>query len=134
MYVVAIVETDGAGYGVRIPDFPGCYAQADTVDGAIANATLAVREWAEDHVGGGVSMPSLRGSHEVSNDVDTEFDPATETLFLIPVLLDSQRTVKANISLNAGLLDQIDAEAARRGLTRSAFLISAAIDKIANAR
>jgi len=38
--------------------------------------------------------------------------------------------VKANISLDAGLLEAIDEEAERRGLTRSALLTSAALDKI----
>ena len=49
---------------------------------------------------------------------------------LIPLLLDKGRSVRANVSLDAGLLEMIDAEAARRGLTRSAFLASAAKDKI----
>ena len=49
---------------------------------------------------------------------------------MIPLLLDRGRLVRANVSLDAGLLDQIDAEAKRRGVTRSAILISAAVDKI----
>jgi hypothetical protein len=51
---------------------------------------------------------------------------------MIPLILDRARPVKANISLDAGLLEAIDDEAKRRGLTRSAFLVSAAIDKIEN--
>jgi metal-responsive CopG/Arc/MetJ family transcriptional regulator len=38
--------------------------------------------------------------------------------------------VKANLSLDAGLLAAIDDAAASRGLTRSAFLASAAREKI----
>ena len=40
------------------------------------------------------------------------------------------RSVKANISLDRGLLDAIDAAAKRVGVTRSGFLASAARDKI----
>ena len=47
-----------------------------------------------------------------------------------PVLVDSGRPVRANLSLDAGLLAAIDAEASRRGLTRSAFIASAAREKI----
>ena len=43
--------------------------------------------------------------------------------------LDSGRTVRAKISLDAALLDAIDA-AKERGLSRSAFLASAAREKI----
>ena len=45
-------------------------------------------------------------------------------------MLDAGRPVKANLSLDAGLLDPIDEAAERRGLTRSAFLASAAREKI----
>jgi hypothetical protein len=53
-----------------------------------------------------------------------------ESLVMIPLILDKGRQVKASISVNAGLLEAIDEEAKRRGLTRSAFLVGAAIDKI----
>jgi len=51
--------------------------------------------------------------------------------FVVPLVLESGRPVKANISLDRGLLEAIDAAAKRIGLTRSAFLASAARDKIA---
>jgi metal-responsive CopG/Arc/MetJ family transcriptional regulator len=47
-----------------------------------------------------------------------------------PLLIDSGRTVRANVSFDAALLDAIDAAAKERGLTRSAFLSSAARGKI----
>ncbi len=51
--------------------------------------------------------------------------------FLLPlVLLDSFRPVKANLSLDAALLADIDRAAKARGLTRSGFIASAARDKI----
>ena len=49
---------------------------------------------------------------------------------MIPLLLDSGRTVRANVTFDAALLEAIDAAAQARGLTRSAFLASAARDKI----
>jgi hypothetical protein len=48
------------------------------------------------------------------------------------ILLIRTRRPLASISLDAGLLEAIDEEARRRGLTRSAFLASATIDKIEN--
>ena len=52
-------------------------------------------------------------------------------LALVPLVRDSGRAARANISIDAGLLDAIDEAAAARGLTRSAFLASAAREKIA---
>ena len=64
-------------------------------------------------------------------DPETDFEPtAGESTVLLPLLIDRGRPVRANISLDAGILAAIDAEAARRGLTRSAFLVSSALDKI----
>jgi Ribbon-helix-helix protein, copG family len=50
---------------------------------------------------------------------------------VIPLLHDPVgRVKKANVSLDAGTLAAIDNEARARGLTRSAFLASAALEKI----
>ena len=48
----------------------------------------------------------------------------------VPLVIESGRPVKANISLDAGLLDAIDLAAKEAGLTRSSFLASAAREKI----
>ena len=53
-----------------------------------------------------------------------------ESAVMIPLLLDSGRTVHADVSLDAALLEAIDATAKERGLSRSAFLASAAREKI----
>ena len=44
----------------------------------------------------------------------------------VPVIIDKGRPRRINISLDAGLLETIDQETNRRGMTRSAFLSSAA--------
>jgi len=51
-------------------------------------------------------------------------------LAMVPLLLDAGRAVRANLSPDAGLLDAIDEAAKAHGLTRSAFLASAAREKI----
>jgi hypothetical protein len=54
-------------------------------------------------------------------------------LAAVPLVMETGRPVKANLSLDAGLLAAIDDAAAARGLTRSAFIASAAREKIAAA-
>jgi predicted RNase H-like HicB family nuclease len=132
---VGILEGDGDVWSIRIPDLPGCHGGGATPEAAIADAVSAAREWAEHQSARGVTVPEPRRVQEVMADPDAEFNPAAgESLVMIPLLLDRARPVKANISLDAGLLEAIDAEAARRGLTRSAFLVSAALDKITEGR
>jgi hypothetical protein len=51
-------------------------------------------------------------------------------LAIVPLLLDAGRPAKANLSIDAGLLAAIDEAAEARGLTWSAFLATAAREKI----
>jgi predicted RNase H-like HicB family nuclease len=124
---------DGANdvWGVRIPDVPGCYGGGDTPEAALADAISALREVATHHAAEGVDLNPPRSMKDIIHDKEAKFNPrAGESLVMVPLFLDRHRPVKANISLDAGLLEAIDAEAQRRGLTRSAFLTSAALDKI----
>jgi predicted RNase H-like HicB family nuclease len=126
---------DGAGdtWGVRIPDLPGCHGGGATAAAALADAISAAREWAEHCRAAGGSLPIARSLPEIgaAERIDAA---AGEIAVLVPVILDAGRTVRANVTFDAGLLTTIDAEAERRGLTRSAFLASAAREKIAARR
>ena len=75
----------------------------------------------------GGSRSSPRGAcRRLSPTRRSGFDAAAgESIVMVPLILDRGRPVKANISLDAGLLEAIDDEAVRRGLTRSGFLASA---------
>lgn len=125
-YYVGILDGRGDVWGVRVPDVPGCFGGGATPDAAIADAISALRVMAED---GALAKP--RAPDEIASAHDAEFDAAAgESMVMLPLLADLGRAVRANISLDAGILGMIDAEAARRGLTRSSFLVSAAVDKI----
>jgi hypothetical protein len=74
-------------------------------------------------------MPASRPLRQIISDGELDV-AAGETAVMIPLLLDSGRPVRANLSLDAALLEAIDEAARARGLTRSAFIASAARDKI----
>ena len=130
-YYVAILDGGKKVWGVRFPDFPGCYGGGPSPDAAIADATSALRVFAAMMVADGEAIPRARTPDELGPE---ERPGKGESLVMIPLLLDKGRTTKANVSVDAGILEQIDAEAERRGLTRSAFLISAAMEKITASR
>jgi predicted RNase H-like HicB family nuclease len=132
VYYVGILDVGSNGvWGIRIPDVPGCHGGGDSPEAALADAIDALREVGAHHASKGAALGSPRSALEILRDKGAGNDPARgETLVMVPLLLDQARPVKANISLDAGLLEAIDDEAERRGLTRSAFLASAALDKI----
>ena len=128
---VGILDGAKDAWGIRIPDFPGCHGGGSTPEAALADTISALQEFAAHRVSRGMEVKPPRTMHDVMNDAAAEFDPKSgESLVMVPLLLDRGRPVKANISLDAGLLEAIDEEAERRGLTRSAFFTSAALDKI----
>jgi predicted RNase H-like HicB family nuclease len=130
---IALVDGADQAWGVRIPDFPGCHGGGATMEKAIEDATRALREFAADMVADGEEIPAPRSWEDIKADLDAQDEP-WGIVFYIPLLLDKARPVRANISLDAGLLETIDREARARGLTRSAFLASAAMDKISAGR
>jgi predicted RNase H-like HicB family nuclease len=128
-YYVGILDGDRDVWGVSIPDVPGCYGGGATPEAAIADAISALREVAAHHNANGIALSEPRSMRDILNDESVDCS-AAESLVMVPLLLDRGRSVKANISLDAGLLEAIDEEAERAGLTRSSFLASAAVDKI----
>ena len=130
-YYVGILDGEGDCWGVRIPDSPGAFGAGPTPDAAVQNAVTGLAAWAEATLKDGDGLPAARSLAAIKADPgDAPRIEDGDIAVIIPLLLDSGRTVRANLTLDAGLLETIDAEAARRGLTRSAFLASAARDKI----
>jgi predicted RNase H-like HicB family nuclease len=126
---VGVLDGSDDTWGIRIPDLPGCHGGGNTAEAAIEDATSAAREWAEHRKAKGLAMPTRRSLDQIIRDGELDV-AAAETAVMIPLLLDSGRSVRANLSLDAALLEAIDEAARTRGLTRSAFIASAARDKI----
>ncbi|MCC6734777.1 MAG: type II toxin-antitoxin system HicB family antitoxin [Bauldia sp.] len=131
MRLIAVVDRSEDGlFGVAFPDAPGCVAMGATEDEAIANATDALAEWAADMRSVGRSM-AARGVEAVLTDPDVREAMATGgVLVSIPLLENRGKLARANISLDEGLLASIDATAKRLGVTRSAFMAAASLEKI----
>ena len=135
VHYAGILEENGDVCSIRVPDLPGVHGAGDSAEAAIADTISAMREWAETMIADGHTIPSARTVTSVIRDPASEFAAnGCESVILLPLLCDSGRPVKANLSIDAAMLEVIDTEAKRRGLTRSAFLVSAARDKIENQR
>lgn len=129
---IALIDGKKGAYGVTVPDLPGCTSAGKTTDEALRNAVEAVRMWAEDAAAQGEAIPRARALEKLRQDADVaEALEEGAALAVVPLILDSGRAVRANLSFDAGLLGAIDEAAEARGLTRSAFIATAARDKIA---
>lgn len=128
---IALIDGESGAYGVTVPDLPGCTSGGSTTDEALRNAIEAIRLWAEDAIAEGEEVPAPRSAERLRADPEVAQAVAEgAALAIVPLLLDAGRPAKANLSIDAGLLTAIDEAAAARGLTRSAFLASAAREKI----
>ena len=128
---VALIDGEAGAYGVTFPDAPGCTAMGGTQDEALNDAADALAEWVADELADGREPPEPRPAEALLKDRDVAAAVKSgAVLASVPLLLDTGRLARANISLDSGLLAQIDEAARQRGVTRSAFLAAAARDKI----
>lgn len=128
---IAVIDGHAGAYGAAFPDCPGCTAMGETVDETIRNAGEALREWIADRLSAGETAPEPRTADTILADPEEAMAVGEAfTLASVPVLLDAGRSVRVNLSLDAGILAMIDRAARERGVTRSAFLVSAAREKI----
>lgn len=124
-YFYAIVDQDeGSAFGVRFPDLPGCFSAADSIEDVLPNACEALEFWFED--GDEVAPRAL----DLIREAAAEDIAVGAFIIAVPRIRRMGRQVRANISLDRGMLDAIDRAAAERSLTRSAFLADAARNEI----
>jgi predicted RNase H-like HicB family nuclease len=120
---VALIDGKAGDYGVVFPDLPGCTAMGSTMDDALANAADALRDWAEVTEENGGKVPRPRALEALRRDPDVKASLADGAgLATVPLVRETGKPVKANLSIDSGVLAAMDEEAERRSLTRSAFV------------
>jgi predicted RNase H-like HicB family nuclease len=120
---VALIDGEAGAYGVSFPDLPGCVAMGETVDEAMLNAAEALREFDADVTASGGALAGPRPAEACLADPEVAATLREgASLASVPLVRQSPRSVKANLSINAGVLAAIDAEATRRGVSRSALV------------
>jgi predicted RNase H-like HicB family nuclease len=131
-YYLGVVEKDvDSAYGVWFPDVPGCLPATDEFDDLPRVAAEVLRQHVEALESNGRPVPEPRPLADAMGDKDVRKALRHgATTMLVPLLADPGRTVRVNVTVERGLLIQIDEAAEARGLTRSAFLAQAAREKI----
>ncbi len=129
-FPIVIHKDEGSSYGVTVPDLPGCFSGAETLDEAFENAQEGILLHLEGMIDHGDPLPAI---WPVQAHIDGEFgeDYASGTWGYVNVSLDDiapDKAKRVNIALPSRTLDVIDRQAKREGETRSGFLAKAALE------
>jgi predicted RNase H-like HicB family nuclease len=121
-YLALVEKDENSAFGMRFPDIPGVFSAADNQDGIVPNAVEALQLWAED-----MPLPPSSPHEDVVARADVREALAVGAyLISVPLIDNDTAVVRANVTFERGMLRAIDAAARSRGVTRSAFLASAA--------
>lgn len=130
-YIAIIDYDEGEGlYGAMFPDAPGCTAMGASEDEICDNAAEALSEWMADWLADGNQPPVARSYIELLKSGEFPELGKGGMIATIPLILETGRVTRANISIDEGLLTKIDEAASRQGITRSAFLAAAARERL----
>ncbi|MEA3413157.1 MAG: type II toxin-antitoxin system HicB family antitoxin [Pseudomonadota bacterium] len=116
--------TDKTAWGIIVPDLPGCFSAADEEGDVLAHAREAILL----HLEGEEAIPEPSSLSELRGD--PEYAGFIISLVDVDLSAIEGPAKRINVTIPAGLLARIDAVAKQRGMTRSAFLGSAALREI----
>ncbi|MEI9931432.1 MAG: type II toxin-antitoxin system HicB family antitoxin [Rhizomicrobium sp.] len=120
---IALIDGNAGAYGVVFPDLPGCTAMGKTMDDALANAAESLRDWVEVTESADGKVPRPRALETLRRDAEVKAALALGAgIATVPLVRETGKPVKANLSIDSGVLAAIDEEAERRKLTRSSFV------------
>lgn len=125
-YYWGIVERSSDGFYTHFPDLPGATAAGDTIEASLTAAADVAAYHIQQAADQGQQIPDATPLEKLPQD--PEVDEYTRSLVAVPV---PSKAVRINISMDEGLLQRIDSEAAAVGSNRSAFLAEAARDRLA---
>jgi len=128
-YPVIIHKDEETGYGVTIPDIPGCFAYGDTQEESILNIQEAVELY---YHGEDISEPPA--ASQMEDLLNSELYTRDSFLYLadIDFAFIAPKTQRINITVPEYKLIRIDRAAKDKGISRSAFFVDSAERFISN--
>src|SRR5712691_6624964 len=121
-YIAYLHKDRDSDYGVSFPDFPGCVTAGRTLDEASRMAAEALALHIQGMVEDGDAVPEPSKIDDIAADVAKRGAVA----FLVSVDAPDA-TVRVNITARESQIARIDALAEAAGLTRSGYMVRAAI-------
>ena len=125
---IVIHKDESSGYGVTVPDLPGCFSAGDTLDDALSSAQEAIECHVEGLLMDGEPLPASKPLQ--AHQANETFAAGTWALVDVDMSKLSDKSVRVNITMPARVLAVVDAAASRAGESRSALLTHAALEYI----
>jgi predicted RNase H-like HicB family nuclease len=124
-YIAYLHKDRKSDFGVSFPDFPGCVTAGRTLEESRRKAAEALAVHIAGMIEEGEAIPESSTIDDIAND------PAAKgaVAFLVSADLDSTKTVRVNITAKEGQIAKIDHLADQLGMTRSAYIVHAALDR-----
>ncbi len=125
-YRALIGKDRDTDYGTVFPDFPGCITTGETPHEAATNAIEALSLHIEGMLADGEPIPDPSPLNAPLPDwlEGKNNGGKPDSQVLIPVEMPG-KVVRANITLDEGLLARLDAAAAAVGMSRSGYIAEA---------
>ena len=128
-FAIVVHKDKGSSYGVTVPDLPGCFSGADSLDDAFVSVQEAILLHLEGLLADGEPLPQAKPIQEhIGNEeyADGFWGFVDVDLAEIP----EDVAVRVNITVPSRVLARIDRQAKQEGETRSAFLVKSAVEHI----
>ncbi len=127
-FPVVIHKDACSGYGVTVPDLPGCFSAGDTLDEAIESAREAIACHIEGLLMDGEPI-SARASLE-AHQANEDYRDGVWAIVAVDISKLSSKTRRINIILPERVLAIVDQAAVREGQSRSGLLVRAALSYV----
>ena len=121
-YIAYLHKDRDSDYGVSFPDFPGCITAGKTLDEASRMAGEALALHIQGMIEDGDAVPEPSNLDEIAKDA------AKHGAIAFMVSVDApDATVRVNITARESQIEKIDALAEAAGMTRSGYMVRAAL-------
>lgn len=122
-YIAYLHKTRKSDYGVSFPDFPGCITAGRTLEEARRMAGEVLALHVEGLLEDGETLPAPSTLDSLVRD------PALKdaVAFLVPLDDKAGKAVRINITARQRQIEEIDRRAQAAGLSRSAYIVQAAL-------
>lgn len=127
---VGILHRGDRRWGVSFPDFPGCISTGGSFEDAVDSAARALRFHVEGMLLDGLPIPKPTPLETILQNPEFSADLKEGVVTVVPLLPPREGSERVNISVDRGLLREIDQAVEMLGASRSSFLADAARDRL----
>ena len=121
-YIAYLHKNNKSDYGVSFPDFPGAVSAGKTLEEARQLAAEVLALHIHGMIEDGIPIPEPSTLDDLAGDAGMRGAVA----FLVKAVV-ADALVRVNITARESQMEKIDSSAEAAGLTRSAFMVQAAL-------